>query len=152
MDWRTNAPKDRMPAENTYSVEAVRALDTHHMDLFNLIRAPNPTKLKIRSRPHAAHKFPILTLTANRVVKMEESAAATDSSGGTTAPKVPQPEDVPATSAPKAGQAKEVAATDPFVATESRKRGHDEADVNAPLKVLRRDHADPRPTGNLPKP
>nr|GFB33303.1 hypothetical protein [Tanacetum cinerariifolium] len=50
------------------------------------------------------------------------------------ASKVPQPEDVPATSAPKAGQAKEVTATDPFVAIESRKRGHDEADVNAPLK------------------
>nr|GEZ52531.1 hypothetical protein [Tanacetum cinerariifolium] len=134
------------------------------MDLFNLIRAPNPTKVKIRSRPRAAHKVPLLTLTANRVVKMEEPAAATDSSGvpstierspldfaneagasdqGTTALEVPQPEDVPATSAPKPGQAKEVAATDPFATTESRKRGHDGADANAPLKVLRRDHADP---------
>nr|GFA06108.1 hypothetical protein [Tanacetum cinerariifolium] len=67
---------DGMPAENTYSVEAVRALDTHRtpiqkqpemllclvgisrryyggrdMDLFNLTRAPNPTKVKIESRP-----------------------------------------------------------------------------------------------------
>nr|GFB46698.1 hypothetical protein [Tanacetum cinerariifolium] len=27
--WRTNAPKDRMPTESTYSIEAVRALDAH---------------------------------------------------------------------------------------------------------------------------
>nr|GEZ33857.1 hypothetical protein [Tanacetum cinerariifolium] len=206
MDWRMNALKDRMPTENTYSVEAVRALDIHRttiqkqpemllclvrisrryylgdkvyptflhdddrdMDLFNLIRAPNPTKVKIRSHPCAAHEVPLLTLTANRVVKMEESAAATDSSGvpstierspldianeagasdqGTMALEVPQLEDVQATSVPKAGQAEEVAATDPFAATKSRKRGHDGADVNAPLKVLRRDHVDPRPTGS----
>nr|GEZ25509.1 ribonuclease H-like domain-containing protein [Tanacetum cinerariifolium] len=140
-----------------------------YMDLFNLIRAPNPTKVKIGSRLHTAHEVPLLTLTANRVVEMEDSATATDSSGvpstierspldfaneagasdqGTMAPKVPPPEDVPATSAPKAGHAKKVAATDPFVATKSRKRGRDGADVNAPSKVLRRDHADPRPTGS----
>nr|GEY13239.1 hypothetical protein [Tanacetum cinerariifolium] len=45
VDWRTNASKDGMPASGTYSVEAVRALDTHQMDLFSLIRAPNPTKV-----------------------------------------------------------------------------------------------------------
>nr|GFB68509.1 hypothetical protein [Tanacetum cinerariifolium] len=130
----------------------------------HLKTARNAFVVKIRSRPRAAHKVPLLTLTANRVVKMEEPVATTDSSGvpstierspldfanearasnqGTTAPEVPQPEDVPATSAPKAGQTKEVAATDPFTATKSRKRGHDGADVNAPLMMLRRDHADP---------
>nr|GEY40209.1 transposase (putative), gypsy type [Tanacetum cinerariifolium]GEY80226.1 transposase (putative), gypsy type [Tanacetum cinerariifolium] len=195
-----------MPAENTYSVEAVRALDTHRtpiqkhpemllclvgisrtyylgdelyptflhdddrdIDLFNLIRASNPTKVKIGSRPHAAHEVPLLILTANRVVEIEDPAAATDSSGvpstierslldfaneagssdqETMAPEVPPPEDVPATSAPRVGQAEEVAATDPSAATESRKRGRDGADVNAPPNVLRRDHADPRPTGS----
>nr|GEU62149.1 hypothetical protein [Tanacetum cinerariifolium] len=163
VDWRTSAPKDGMPAESTYSVEAVRALDTHRtpiqkqlemllcvvgiscryylgdevyptffhdddrdMDLFNLIRAPNPTKVKIESRPRAAYEVLLLTLTANRVIDMEDPAAATDSSGvpstierspldfaneagasdqGTVAPEVPPPEDVPATSAP--GQAKQ---------------------------------------------
>nr|GFD23271.1 hypothetical protein [Tanacetum cinerariifolium] len=30
----------------------------------------------------------------------------------------------------------------------SRKRGHDGADANVPPKMLRRDHADPRPTGS----
>nr|GEU46188.1 ABC transporter G family member 35-like [Tanacetum cinerariifolium] len=181
--WRANAPKDGMPAENTYFIEAVRALDTHRtpiqkqpkmllclvgissryymgdevyptflydddrdMDLFNLIRAPNPTKVKTGSRPRAAHEVPLLTLTANRVVEMEDPAAATDSSGvpstierspldfaneagasdqGTMALEVPPSTDVPATSAPQAGQAKEVATTDPSAATESRKRSRE---------------------------
>nr|GEV05433.1 hypothetical protein [Tanacetum cinerariifolium] len=170
VDWRTSAPKDGMPAENAYSAEAVRTLDTHHMDLFNLIRAPNPTKVKTKSRPRAAHEVPLLTVTANRVIEMEDPAAATDSSGvpstierspldfaneaeasnqGTTAPEVLPSEDVPTTrGAPEAGQAKEVTATDPSAVTKSRKRGHDGIDANAPPKVLRMDHADPRPTGN----
>nr|GFA87514.1 hypothetical protein [Tanacetum cinerariifolium] len=29
VDWRTNAPKDGMPAAGTYSLEVVRVLDTH---------------------------------------------------------------------------------------------------------------------------
>nr|GEU61095.1 transposase (putative), gypsy type [Tanacetum cinerariifolium] len=179
VDWRTSALKDRMPTESTYSVEALRALDTHRtpiqkqpkmllclvgisrryylgdevyptffhdddqdMDLFNLIRAPNPTKVKIGSRPRAAHEVPLLTMSINRVIEMEDSTAATDSS------EVPPPEDVPATSAPEAGQAEKVATTDPSAITESHKRSHDGADANAPPKVLRRDHADPRPTGS----
>nr|GFD09360.1 hypothetical protein [Tanacetum cinerariifolium] len=88
------------------------------MDLFSLIRAPNPTKVKTRSRPRATHEVPLLTVTVNRVIKMEDPAAATDSSGvpitierspldfaheagdedqGTIAPEVPPPEDVPTT-------------------------------------------------------
>nr|GEX26265.1 hypothetical protein [Tanacetum cinerariifolium] len=138
VDWRTNALKDGMPAENTYSVEGPRALDTHHMDLFNLIRAQNPTKVKIGSRPRAPHEVPLLTLTANRVIEMDDPAAATDSSSiqstierspldfaheagtsdqGTVTPEISPFEDVPATDAPRAGQAEEVAATDPPAAT-----------------------------------
>nr|GEV49084.1 transposase (putative), gypsy type [Tanacetum cinerariifolium] len=91
------------------------------MDLFNLIRAPNPTKVKTSSRPRAAHEVPLLTVTANRVIEIEDPAAATDSSGvpstierssldfsnenpsqqstgpedqETAAPEVPPPEDV----------------------------------------------------------
>nr|GEU99002.1 hypothetical protein [Tanacetum cinerariifolium] len=192
VDWRTNASKDEMPAEGTYSVEAVRALDTHrtpiqkepemllclvgisrryylrdevyktnychmiaHMDLFNLIRAPNPTKVKIGSRPRAPHEVPLLTLTANQVIEMDDPAAATDSSGvpstverspldfsleagtsdqGTSAPEMPPSEDVPATVAPGTGHVEEVAAADPLAAAESRKRGHDGIDANAPPK------------------
>nr|GEY25924.1 hypothetical protein [Tanacetum cinerariifolium] len=142
----------------------------HEDDRGGLIRAPNPTKVKTRSRPRAAHEVPLLTLTANRVIEMEDQATATDSSGvpstierspldfaneagasdkGTTAPEVLPSEDGPTTrDAPEAGQAEEVTATDPSAVTESRKRGRDEVDANAPPKVLRRDHPDPRPTGS----
>nr|GFA59732.1 hypothetical protein [Tanacetum cinerariifolium] len=92
------------------------------MDLFSLIRALNPTKVKTGSRPRALHEVPLLTLTTARVIEMDEPAMATDSSGvpsaiekspldfahedeasdqGTTAPEVPQPEDVPATAVPE---------------------------------------------------
>nr|GEW60200.1 hypothetical protein [Tanacetum cinerariifolium] len=91
--------KDGMPANGTYFVEDARTLDTH---------------------------LPLLTLTATRVVEMDEPAVATDSSGVpstiersplnfaheteasgrvTAAPKVPPPEDVPTTTALGADQA-----------------------------------------------
>nr|GEW04739.1 hypothetical protein [Tanacetum cinerariifolium] len=59
---------------------------------------------------------------------------------------MPPSEDVPATVASGTGQAEEVAVVDPPVATESRKRGRDRIDVNAPPKSLRRDHSNPRPS------
>nr|GEV96970.1 G-type lectin S-receptor-like serine/threonine-protein kinase At4g27290 isoform X1 [Tanacetum cinerariifolium] len=139
------------------------------MDLFNLIRAPNPTKVKVGSRPRAPHEVHLLTLTANRVIEMDDPAVATDSSGvpstierspldftlesgasdqGTAAPEMPPPEDVPASVAPGTGQAEEVAAVDPPAAAESRKRGRDRIDVNAPPKSLRRDYVNPRPSGS----
>nr|GEX61822.1 hypothetical protein [Tanacetum cinerariifolium] len=131
---------------------------------------PGGRGVKTESRPLAAHEVPLLTVTANRVIEMEDPTAATDSLGvpstiersqldfatkagakdpGTMAPEVPPPEDVPTTrGVPEAGQTKRVAATDPHAVEKSRKRGHDGVDANAPLKVLRRDHADPRPTGS----
>ncbi|GJS64905.1 hypothetical protein Tco_0679469 [Tanacetum coccineum] len=51
------------------------------MDLFNLISAPNPAKVKTGTRPRAAHKVPLLTITENRVIDMGEPNAATESSG-----------------------------------------------------------------------
>nr|GEZ31330.1 zinc finger, CCHC-type [Tanacetum cinerariifolium] len=117
------------------------------MDLFDLIRAPNPTKVKTVSRPRAAHEVPLLTVTANRVIEMEDPAAATDSSRETATPEVPPPENVPIMGgAPEAGPAERVAATDLHAVKERHKRGHDGVDINTPPKVLRRDHADPRPT------
>nr|GEX16881.1 hypothetical protein [Tanacetum cinerariifolium] len=140
-----------------------------NMDLFNLICAPNPTKVKTKSCPRAPHEVPLLTLTATRVIEMDDPAAATDSSGvpstierspldfaheagasdqGTVAPEMPSSEDVPATNILGAGQDEETAATDPPAALESCKRGRDGTDVNAPPNSLRRDHADPRPSGS----
>nr|GEX17596.1 hypothetical protein [Tanacetum cinerariifolium] len=149
VDWRTNASKDGMLANGTYSVEAVRVLDIHRtpiqkqqemllclveIDLFSLIRAPNPTKVKTESRPRAPHELPLLTLTAPRVIEMDEPAVATDSSGvpstierspldfdheaeafgrETVDSEMPPPEDVPITTAPGTDQAVETNAVEP---------------------------------------
>nr|GFD04495.1 hypothetical protein [Tanacetum cinerariifolium] len=109
--------------------------------LFNLIRALNPTKVKVGSRPRAPHEVPRLTLTAPRVIEMDEPAAA-DSSGvpstierspldfaheagasdqGAAAPEIPSSEDVPTTVASGVGQAEEAATMDPPIALESPK-------------------------------
>ncbi|GJV10562.1 hypothetical protein Tco_1352103 [Tanacetum coccineum] len=117
VDWRTNAPKDEMPAANSYFAADVTVLDTHctpiqkqpeallclvglsrryfmgddvyptflydddrDMDLFNLISAPNPTKVKTRTCPCVAHEVPLLTVTASRVIDMENVAMASESS------------------------------------------------------------------------
>nr|GEW09279.1 transposase (putative), gypsy type [Tanacetum cinerariifolium] len=171
VEWRTNASKDGMPANGTYSVEAVRVLDTHRtpiqkqpemllclvgisrryylgdevyptfhydddreMDLFSLIRAPNPKKVKTGSRPRAPLELPLLTLTAPRVIEMDEPATATDSSGvpstierspldfaheseasgrETAAPDMPPPEEVPITTALGTDQAVGTVAVEP---------------------------------------
>nr|GEY82068.1 hypothetical protein [Tanacetum cinerariifolium] len=122
-DWRTSAPKDEMPAENTYSPEAVMVLNTHRtpiqkqpeallclvvlsdIDLFNLIRAPNPTKVKTGTHPCDAHEVPLLTVTGNGMEDQGQKAVALE---------VPPPENVMTTGvAPKAGQAEGIAATGP---------------------------------------
>nr|GFB23426.1 hypothetical protein [Tanacetum cinerariifolium] len=120
-----------------------------------------------REPPRAPHELPLLTLTAARVIEMDEPAAATDSSGvpsaierssldfayeaeasgrETAAPEMPPPKEVPITTAPGADQAAEAVVAEPPAVRESRKRGHEGIDANAPLKSLRRDHAD-RPSG-----
>nr|GFA76227.1 hypothetical protein [Tanacetum cinerariifolium] len=138
------------------------------MDLFGLIRAPNPTKVKIGSRPRAPHELPLLTLAPSRVIEMDEPAVATDSSGvpsaiekspidfadeagafgqETAAPEVPLPEEVPVTTVPGGDQAAPVVVKPPPV-QENRKRGREGIDANAPPKSLRRDHADLQPSGS----
>nr|GEX04518.1 transposase (putative), gypsy type [Tanacetum cinerariifolium] len=113
----------------------------------------NPTKVKTGTRPRAAHEVPLLTGTASRVIEMEDSVAATDSSGvpstierspldfanenpsqqstgpedqgqEAVAPEVPPPENVTTTGvAPEADQAEGIAATGPHVVKEHRTRG-----------------------------
>ncbi|GJW83673.1 hypothetical protein Tco_0156818 [Tanacetum coccineum] len=80
VDWRISAPKDEMPVEGSYSAEDVVVLNTH-MDLFNLISAPNPSKVKTGTCPRAAHEVPLLTATANCVITMEDATVASGSSG-----------------------------------------------------------------------
>nr|GFA82234.1 hypothetical protein [Tanacetum cinerariifolium] len=114
------------------------------MDLFSLIRAPNPTKVKTGSSPRAPHELPLLTLNASRVIEMDEPAATTDSSGVPSAIER-SPLDF-AYEVEAFGR--ETAAPEMPPPKESRKRGHEGIDANAPPKLLRRDHADLRPSGS----
>nr|GFD45376.1 hypothetical protein [Tanacetum cinerariifolium] len=130
---------------------------------FSFIHAPNLTKVKTGSHPRAPYELPLLTLTASRVIEMDEPAAVTDPSGvpsaidwspldfadgaeasgrETAAPEMPPPEEVPITTAPRAGQAVEAVVAEPPAVRESRKRGPEGIDANALPKSLRRDHAD----------
>ncbi|GJU34271.1 hypothetical protein Tco_1182625 [Tanacetum coccineum] len=47
----------------------------------NLTVAPNPTKVKTGTRPRAAPEVPLLTVTASRVIEMEDAVVASESSG-----------------------------------------------------------------------
>nr|GEY64024.1 L-ascorbate oxidase homolog [Tanacetum cinerariifolium] len=51
------------------------------MDLFNLINAPNPSKLKTGLCPRAAFEVLLLTATVSRTIDMEDLDVATQSSG-----------------------------------------------------------------------
>nr|GEU92219.1 reverse transcriptase domain-containing protein [Tanacetum cinerariifolium] len=51
------------------------------MDLFSFISAPNPAKVKTRTRPRAAHEVPLLTATSNRIIDIEDMTGASGSSG-----------------------------------------------------------------------
>nr|GEU85167.1 alpha/beta hydrolases superfamily protein [Tanacetum cinerariifolium] len=129
-----------------------RIVDFPEGKIFSLIRAPNPTKVKVESRPRTPHEVHLLTLTANRVIEMDDPTAATDSSGvpptierspldfsleagasdrGTATSEVSPSGDVPAAAAPEPSQV-EVDAADPPAAIESCKRGRDGSDANAP--------------------
>ncbi|GKC51287.1 hypothetical protein Tco_1074032 [Tanacetum coccineum] len=122
VDWRISAPKDEMPVEGSYSAEDVVVLNTRHMDLFNLISAPNPSKVKTGTCPRVAHEVPLLTATANCVITMEDATVASGSSGTPSTVESPL-------------RVKSVA-----------KGGNDGADANAPPKVLRKDHVTLRQT------
>ncbi|GJS50044.1 hypothetical protein Tco_0600165 [Tanacetum coccineum] len=63
--------------------------DDREMDLFNLISAPNPAKVKTGTRPRAAHEVPLLTATANRVIDMDTTGASGFSGTPSTVEKSP---------------------------------------------------------------
>ncbi|GKE54973.1 hypothetical protein Tco_1490129 [Tanacetum coccineum] len=120
--------------------------DDREMDLFNLISAPNPTKVRTGTHPRAAYKVPLLTDTANCVIAMEDATVASGSSGTPSTDELSQetpPEEVATTTevVPEPRLQKEVAAMGPPVNKRCRKRDNAEAEANAPPKVLRKDHA-----------
>ncbi|GJS98179.1 hypothetical protein Tco_0819349 [Tanacetum coccineum] len=58
-----------------------RILYSAEMDLFNLIKAPNPTKVKTGTRQRTAHEVPLLTDVASRVIQMVDATELSTSSG-----------------------------------------------------------------------
>ncbi|GKD00643.1 hypothetical protein Tco_1170917 [Tanacetum coccineum] len=91
------------------------------MDLFNLISASNPTKVKTGTRPRAAHEDEV-------------------------AYEIPPTRNASTTGvALETGLEEEVAAMGPQVNKRRRKRCNDEADTNTLPKVLRKDHMALRP-------
>ncbi|GJU68856.1 hypothetical protein Tco_1255115 [Tanacetum coccineum] len=123
------------------------------MDLFNLISAPNPVKVKTGTRPHTAHEVLLLTATDNRVIDMEDTMGASGSSETpSTMEKSPldfADEDLPPPNTEgvvlEPDLEQEVVAIGPLVDKRRRKRGNDKANANAPPKVLRKDHLAFRP-------
>nr|GFC38992.1 hypothetical protein [Tanacetum cinerariifolium] len=104
------------------------------MDLFSLICALNPTKVKTGSRPRAPHELLLLTLTAPRVIEMDEPAAATNSSGvPSTIERSPLDFAHEAEASGKetaalemsTDQTVETVAVEPPAVRKSRKRGHE---------------------------
>nr|GEX94876.1 hypothetical protein [Tanacetum cinerariifolium]GEY14574.1 hypothetical protein [Tanacetum cinerariifolium] len=146
VDWRTNAPKDGMPAKGTYSIEAARALDTHRTPiqkhpemLLCLVRISRryylgdevyPTFLhdddrggyglvQFDSCPKSYKDSSGVPSTIERSpLDFAHEARASDQ--GAAAPEMPLSEDVPATATPGAGQTEETATIDPPAASESR--------------------------------
>nr|GEV26416.1 transposase (putative), gypsy type [Tanacetum cinerariifolium] len=115
----------------------------HLSQLF--ISAPNTTKVKTNTRPRAAHEVPLLTVTASRVIDIEDTAVTPGSSWTPSAlEKSPLDfanEDSPQMITEKDGT-KQV---QDELTHKRRKRAKDEAEANAPPKVLRKDHAAFRP-------
>nr|GEW34706.1 transposase (putative), gypsy type [Tanacetum cinerariifolium] len=122
--------------------------DDRDMDLFNLISALNPTKVKTETRPCAAHEVSLLTVTASRVIDMKDVAGgeAEDQAQDEMAYEILPTGNASATEVSlEIGLEKEVAAMGPPVKKRHRKRGNNEAEANAPPKVLRRDYDTFRP-------
>nr|GFC60546.1 hypothetical protein [Tanacetum cinerariifolium] len=103
VDWRTNASKDGIPTNGTYSVEDVRALDTHRTPIqkqpemllcmveisrrYYLGDEVYPTFHYDDDRgedwepPSCPHEVSLLTLTGTHVIEMDKPAVVTDSFG-----------------------------------------------------------------------
>nr|GEZ58409.1 hypothetical protein [Tanacetum cinerariifolium] len=176
VEWRTNASKDGMPMSGTYSVEAVRVLDTHRTPIQKQPEAllclvgiscryylGDDVYLTFHYDDDRDGNRPIQLNMCSQSDKGEDQetppphelplltliAPRAEASGReTAAPEMPPPEEVPITTVPGGNQAAETVAVEPPVVRESRKKGHKGIDANAPPKSLRRDHADLRPSGS----
>ncbi|GKB54248.1 hypothetical protein Tco_0905001 [Tanacetum coccineum] len=98
------------------------------IDLFNLINAPNPLKVKTEALPRLSHESPLDFSNEESLQLLTEGDKTETQVPAVVAPKVPQ-----------------AAAMRPLLNKRRRKRDEGEAEANAPPKVLRKDHASVRP-------
>nr|GEY35195.1 hypothetical protein [Tanacetum cinerariifolium] len=120
------------------------------IDLFNLISSSNPTKVKTETRHRTAHGVSLLTATVSRVIDMEDTTVAIkDQVQDGLSHRIPHVENPTTTEVVlEPSIEKEMAAMGPHVNKKSRKRGNDEAEANAPFKVLSKDHTAFHPAQN----
>ncbi|GJX64244.1 hypothetical protein Tco_0298587 [Tanacetum coccineum] len=120
--------------------------DDREMDLFNLISALNPAKVKTGTRPCAAHEVPLLTATTTHIIVMEDVTEASESLGIPSPARDEVPHEIPLVGNPPTMEVAldlepEAAAMGSLVRKRRRERGNGGADANAPPKVLRKEYA-----------
>ncbi|GKD99612.1 hypothetical protein Tco_1387596 [Tanacetum coccineum] len=109
----------------TVGDRAMKAAFRTEMDLFNLIKAPNPTKVKTRTRQRTAHEGVDVGVHGPAVAGQE--IPVTDDVGATEATMEPNLE-------------KEVIFMGLTIRKRRRQRDAGEEGSKAPAKVLRKDH------------
>ncbi|GJS81795.1 hypothetical protein Tco_0748336 [Tanacetum coccineum] len=118
--------------------------DDQEMDLFILIRNPNPFKIKTGMRPRATHEGHLPTVESSPLTIDNKTLSPSLLEG--LAHEIPPVETATTTEVvQEAVHEEEVAATEPPVNKRRkqmrRKRVNKEAEANAPPKVMRKDHA-----------
>ncbi|GJY34119.1 hypothetical protein Tco_0418588 [Tanacetum coccineum] len=168
--WRTGAPKDGMPPTDSYSALDATTLNIRRtpiqkqpklllclvglkMDLFNLISAPNPAKGS-SGTPSTVEKSPLDFVDEDLPPPNTEGVGTEEQIQDELSREIPPVEH--ATTAkvvPETGLKEEVATMPPLPHVNKKrkhmrcKRVNDEAEANAPPKVLRKDHVS-SPTHN----
>nr|GEV03289.1 hypothetical protein [Tanacetum cinerariifolium] len=104
--------------------------------------APNPTKVKTGTRPRTAHEVSLLTVTASRVIDMEDVAVALESSG---TPSTIEKKCIGDGGRSRNRLRERGSCHGPPVNKRRRKSGNNKAEANAPPKALRRDYDTFRP-------
>ncbi|GJV05463.1 hypothetical protein Tco_1343119 [Tanacetum coccineum] len=113
------------------------------MDLFGLIRNPNP-KVKVGMRPRAAHEVPLLQATTSRVVNIEETPTISTSTE-TLSVMEKSPLDF-------VNVEQKVLTMGPPVNRRRRKRNRGETGSNAPSKVMRTERGTAADTQSVSEP
>ncbi|GJX17129.1 hypothetical protein Tco_0217961 [Tanacetum coccineum] len=146
VEWRTSAPKDKMPSADSYSAADVTILDTH--------RTPIQKQLELllclvglsQSYFLGDDVYPIFLYDDDWDMDLFNLISAPNAAKDGLSHEIPPVETATTTEVvQEPGLEKEVAAMGPLVNKRRRKRGNDEAEANAPPKVLRKDHAAFRP-------